>query len=172
MADDIEFDAKSGQDEFPDETPEEAVARIVAQNPAKHGTTLETRLERARAAVTRMLAAGADLSNLSAEDATIVAIGGDPNEMMVGNKPRYTVQEDGSVKDHETGEVHLSGNGSMDSVLEGTEVAQEHAGEDATQAPAGVQPDPATCPNTWPEDPDEDTRCPLCQMTFEEWVNS
>ena len=261
---------------FPEETAEEAVARIVAQNPQKHGVTVQERMARARAAVTRMLAAGADLSDLSAEDATIIAIGGDPNEMMTGNKPRYTVDEAGNVKDHETGEVHLSRNPGVGEILERAEVAQERAGEDATQATAGaeqdhdaaepvmltaaqvnagfqekdpakrleqalartgelmavqeqadlmanqsccahswpikihpeaqcekcgltwrafcepLQLDPtqphmtegiakflddaatrmATCEHQWPEDPDEDTRCPLCQMTFEDWVNS
>lgn len=106
MANDIEIDGDLGAQLFTDETAEEAVARIVAQNPEKHGVTLEQRKARARAAIARMLAAGADLSNLSAEDALIVAVGGNPNEMMVGNKPRYTVDEAGNVKDHETGEVH------------------------------------------------------------------
>lgn len=98
---DIAPDAASQM--FPDETTEEAVSRIVAGNPQKHSTTLEERLRRAEAQARRE--APLDVAE-QMYIARVKEIGGDPDEIMVGNKPRYTMDEDGSVKDHQTGTVH------------------------------------------------------------------
>lgn len=99
---DIAPDAASQM--FPDETTEEAVSRIVAGNPQKHSTTLEERLRRAEAQARRE--APLDVAE-QMYIARVKEIGGDPDEIMVGNKPRYTMDEDGNVKDHETGTVYL-----------------------------------------------------------------
>ena len=95
MANDIEIAPDLGAQMFPDETTEEALARIVAQDPLKHSVTLEERRARAvrQAQRTRIL------SDLDADDALIVSVGGDPQEMMTGNKPRWTVSGD-TIKDH------------------------------------------------------------------------
>lgn len=87
---------------FPERSTEEVIADIVASQPAKHGTTLAERLQRAREA-----------ANAGDEDAweafarqRVREIGGDFDEMLPGNKPRYTVEENGDVKDHDQGVVH------------------------------------------------------------------
>ena len=260
MSNEFDIAPDLGTQLFPEETAEEAVARIVAQNPQKHGVTVQERMARARDAVTRMLAAGADLSNLSAEDALIVSVGGDPNEMMVGNKPRWTVDGD-RIKDHleekEYGAIPILSAEQVNAGFEEKDPAKRleqavartselmaiHA-EAVTTAnqlccahswPIQISPEaqcekcgltwrafcgpsrldptqPAMtegfekaiddiqlrvaigykaqqvvvdidsnfvnvdltvmCAHSWPEDPDEETRCPLCQMTFADWVNS
>ena len=156
---------------FPEETAEEAVARIVAQNPQKHGVTVEERIARAKAWAARMTANGHDLSGLSAEDALIVSVGGNPNEMMVGNKPRWTVDGD-TIKDHlegkEYGVVAISAVPTI--TLDDIERIKTEGPEAVLGPPDVVLP--GICAHSWPEDPDEDTRCPLCQMTFADWVNS
>lgn len=89
------FDPKALPGLGAERTTEEVVADIVAKDPAAHGVTLEERKRRARAQAL-------DLSNLSADDALIVSIGGDPDETMGGNRPRWTVDGD-TIKDHVTG---------------------------------------------------------------------
>ena len=77
-------------------TTEEVVADIIAKNPAAHSVTIEERKRSARAQAL-------DLSNLTADDALIVSLGGDPEETMGGNRPRWTVDGD-IIKDHLTGQ--------------------------------------------------------------------
>lgn len=91
-----------GKKMFPERSAEEVVADIVAAEPGKHSTTLEERLRRAREA-----------ANAGDEDAweafcrtRVKEIGGDFDEMLPGNKPRYTVEDNGDVKDHDQGIVH------------------------------------------------------------------
>ncbi len=149
MADELDIDPSEKWSEqlFPDETTEEALARIVAQAPLKHGVTLEQRKARAAALFSRV--GYVDQAELTAEDARIVEIGGDPNEMLPGNKPRYTVDEAGNVKDHETGEVHIAtpqGLGSdqtgVEEVHGGEAMVEEGPGEASEGLPAvGLQQD-------------------------------
>lgn len=102
---DIEIAPDLGAEMFGEETTEDAVARIVARDPGKHGVTLGERKARAAEAARR-------LAPTEDEQATyerrVREIGGDPDEMMVGNKPRYTMDEDGNVKDHETGDTYIT----------------------------------------------------------------
>ena len=148
---------------FPEETAEEAVARIVARNPQKHGFPVEERERRAKLAAIRE---SRDLSGLDADDALIVSVGGDPLEMMTGNKPRWTVDGD-SIKDHLEGKEY----GVIGFFSANTD--DEHTAElQQVMVEADALANQATCAHSWPEDPDEETRCPLCQMTFADWVNS
>lgn len=213
---------------FPEETAEEAVARIVAQNPQKHGVTVQERehrlIEQAR--------------RIAAETQAFF------------DAPDTIIEEAGNAEDHETGEVHRTGDAGMAPVLQGDAVEQETTGvaqEDSSErAAAGAQQDQtdrghigsaeasapesnaagapdgvaegtqsthivcdgvdvaaasehainfladqqdkiiaqaiggefdagtkqAFCDHFWPEDPDEDTRCPACGLTFKAWVES
>lgn len=90
------FDPKAMPGLGAERTTEEVVADIIAKDPAAHGVTLEERKRSARAQAL-------DLSNLTADDALIVSLGGDPDETMGGNRPRWTVDGD-TIKDHETGQ--------------------------------------------------------------------
>jgi len=90
------FDPKTLPGLGAERTTEEVVADIIAKDPAAHGVALEERNRRARAQAL-------DLSNLTADDALIVSLGGDPEETMGGNRPRWTVDGD-IIKDHETGQ--------------------------------------------------------------------
>ena len=89
---------------LPDRTPEEIVQALVDANPAKHGLTLAQRLARVLALAKR--------DNLPDDyqrvyELRVEQIGGDPDEMLPGNKPRYTMDEETlAIKDHETGRVH------------------------------------------------------------------
>lgn len=103
-----EIDPSVGDAMFADldtRTTDQVVADIAAANPSRHGMPVEERKRRARA-LTGVL----DISNLVIEDQLIVAAGGDPNEMMPGNKPRWTVADEAdaggsrTVKDHLTGD--------------------------------------------------------------------
>ena len=89
---------------FPDETPGQFIERLVNGNPAKHGTPEPVR--KRIAVSTAYPAAEAAEKEIAAQDQRIRDVGGDPDEMMPGNRPRYTVDEDGNVKDHDTGAVH------------------------------------------------------------------
>ena len=94
----------------PGKTTAEIVADIVESDPAKHGVTLEERLRRARARA----GSGDEAAWEAFYRARIEEIGGDPDEMMAGNKPRYTVDEEtGAVKDHELGLIHLHSDAEM-----------------------------------------------------------
>ena len=90
------FDPKALPGLGAERTTEEVVADIIAKDPAAHGVTIEQRKRSARAQAL-------DLSNLTADDALIVSLGGDPDETMGGNRPRWTVDGD-IIKDHLTGQ--------------------------------------------------------------------
>lgn len=90
---------------FPDRPVDEVVADIVAANPEKHGMTLEERIRRAKAAAVARGSAADEEEALYRACVTELAHG-DPDEMLPGNKPRYTVDDDGNVKDHDTGKIH------------------------------------------------------------------
>jgi hypothetical protein len=85
---------------FPNRPTEEIIAELAAKRPDKHGIPLAERLRRVREA-----AGGEDDAWEGFYRARVLEIGGDPDEMLPGNKPRYTVEEDGSVKDHLTSKV-------------------------------------------------------------------
>jgi len=95
-------DSAVGKKMFPDRATEEVVAEIVAAEPGKHSTLLAERMRRARAAAS----AGDEDAWEGFARARVSEIGGDFDEMMPGNKPRYTVEDNGDVKDHDTGTVH------------------------------------------------------------------
>ena len=157
---DIDIAPELGAELFLEETTEEAVSRIVAQDPQKHGVTLEQRKARATELARRMIPTEDEQARY---ERRVREIDGDPDAMMVGNKPRYTMDEDGNVKDHETGEVHRAA------------VNQDvsEARVPATRPP--VEPDAAAmvdCEHPWPDDPQPETRCPQCGIRFVEWANS
>lgn len=133
---------------FPEETADEAVARIVAQNPQKHGIPLAERehrmIEQARriAAETQAFFDAPDDEHTAelqqvVEDADVLA-------NQVAGAPTITLDDIERIK---------------------TE------GPEAVLGPPDVVL-PGICEHSWPEDPDEYTRCPNCQMTFADWVNS
>ena len=82
---------------------EEIVADMVARNPL-HSTPVQLR-EQIAVSIARH-GAKADILEQRVYEARVQQIGGDPDEMLPGNKPRYTMNEDFYVKDHFTGEVH------------------------------------------------------------------
>ena len=95
-------DAAVAQKMFPDRSTAEVVADIVAAEPGKHNVPLAERLRRAQ----QSASAGDEDAWEAFCRARISEIGGDFDEMLPGNKPRYTVEENGDVKDHDTGQVH------------------------------------------------------------------
>lgn len=163
MANDIEIAPDLGAQMFPDETTEEALARIVAQNPLKHGVTIEQRVARALEIAKR--ASAQDLSGLSADDALIVSVGGDPEEMMTGNKPRWTVEGD-TIKDH------LEGKEFVVIAFRAPDDEQHTAALQQVMDGATALANQATCAHQWPDDPQPETPCALCGLSFERWANS
>ena len=126
---DIEGAPESTLDDmFERRTTEQVVADIVSAEPAKHGVTLAERLKRAKDAAT--------FDSTDEDDAKIRAAGGDPDELLPGNRPRYTVDEEGNVKDHQTGEVHMGGNKA--DVATG-ETAARHAYEQAYEQASFIE---------------------------------
>lgn len=156
---DKDIDVYSGQDEMPDETIDEAVARLVAADPIKHGMTLAQREARAISAA-KLLAAPIDEAE-EAFNARVREIGGDPDEMMVGNKPRYTMDEFATVKDHLTGETHVS--------MSGSGIAQPLTADVVTNEVAFAVSgcDSKSC--QWSDDPAPSEKCGACGLTFYEW---
>ena len=115
---------------FPQRSTEEVVAEIVASDPRRHGVPVAERLRMAREA-----AAGGDYNAWEVfYRGRVIEIGGDPDAMQPGNKPRYTVDEEtGDVKDHDTGEVHKGHQASASTDAAG--------GGDAQGVPGGAQED-------------------------------
>ena len=102
-----EIDPSVGEQMFAEldaRTTEQVVAEIAAANPHKHDTPVEERKRRARAR-----AAPIDISSFAVEDQLIIAAGGDPNEMMPGNKPRWTVADEADANGSRTVKDHLTG---------------------------------------------------------------
>jgi hypothetical protein len=120
-------DSAVAQKMFPDRSTDEVVADIVAAEPGKHSTSLAERMRRAQEAAS----AGNEDAWEGFARARVSEIGGDFDEMMPGNKPRYTVEENGDVKDHDTGTVHKA--------IQETAPAALEAGEDKGK---GVLPAP------------------------------
>ena len=90
---------------LPSRTTEEIVAALVAGNP-KHSITLAQRVAQMTALLKHE---GPDQTDdyQRLYELRVEQIGGDPDEMMVGNRPRYTMDEDTyAIKDHETGKIH------------------------------------------------------------------
>ena len=165
MSDDIDITPPEQLDEmFGHKTTDELLASMAAANPAKHGVTVAERLRRARE-----LAEAFD--DLSVDDQLIVAAGGDPEEMLPGNKPRWTVaapDKSGSctVKDH----------------LTGNEFGQikiypaDHPGRQPETPPSqdpalAGNAAPTTCDHSFGDDPQDDTPCEKCKISFEDWAN-
>jgi hypothetical protein len=90
---------------FPERSTDEVVADIVSANPDKHGLSLSTRIAMAKSAAIKRGSAFDEEEAFYRACVTELA-GGDPDAMLPGNKPRYTVEEDGTTKDHETGQVY------------------------------------------------------------------
>lgn len=90
---------------FPERSADEVVSDIVAVNPEKHSLPVAERIRRAKAAAVARGSAADEEEAFYRACVTEVA-GGDPDEMLPGNKPRYTVDDDGNVKDHDTGTIH------------------------------------------------------------------
>lgn len=110
----------------------------------------------------------------------------DPEELLQGNKPRYTMGDDGEIKDHETGKVYgapvqeaaavqdpsarpaepgaASGLGGI--VLERPVQNVGHA-DDARGVTAAVP----GCDHAFPEPVEASTACTVCGTTFETWAN-
>lgn len=95
-------DGKVGNKEYDEESTEEVLEKMLARNPEKHSTTAE---ERARRAVA---ARRSELNDASLDEANTIyerrvrECGGDPDATMGGNRPRWTMDEDQTVYDHET----------------------------------------------------------------------
>ena len=169
---DIEGAPESTLDEmFDQRTTEQVVADIVSAEPAKHGVTLAERLKRAKDAAT--------FDSTDEDDAKIRAVGGDPDELLPGNRPRYTVDEDGNVKDHQTGEVHVGGNkadvaqGEVHIDIRATDAETAQEMEDDAIALADTFARQAVCVHYFgSQDPQPQDRCVGCAISFEEWANS
>lgn len=88
-------------------TTEQIIEELARAAPQKHGVPLARRLEFAQAAAKQGQpdALDAELEQQIYES-RVYEIGGDPDEMLPGNKPRYTMGENYEIKDHATGAVH------------------------------------------------------------------
>lgn len=122
---------------IPDRTTAEIIADTVAANPRKHNVSEQERIRRA-GVVARTQAADddwQDLYELRCRD-----LGFDPNELMPGNRPRYTMDEFYALKDHETGETFaLTGPevGPMDGTVD-QEISESQHGDGAGTAPVRI----------------------------------
>jgi hypothetical protein len=156
-----------------DRTEDEIINDTVASDPRRHSTPVMQRLLAAR-----RTAGTVDMDEWEAiYRARIIEIGGDPDEFMPGNKPRYTVDEEtGVVKDHETGAVHRSpSNAVVEAVVPPADGAPTDAarsvlaGNDAAQTENVA---PKVCDHDFPEPVYPETPCKKCQMKFVDWANS
>ena len=144
---------------FPEETAEEAVARIVAQNPQKHGVPLTEREHRLVEQARRIAAETQAFFDAPDEQHTAelqqVVDDADALANQVAGAP--TMTEEGLIPYNDLVELEQRRGGEMR--VNGRVVARVPERE-------------APCEHQWPEDPDEDTRCPTCGLTFKEWVES
>lgn len=150
MSDDIDITPPEQLDEmFGHKTTDELLASMAAANPAKHGVTVAERLRRAREFAEAF-------DDLSVDDQIISDAGGDPEEMLPGNKPRWTVDNAGTVRDHLTGTDHPG--------------RQPETPPSQDPALAGNAA-PTTCDHSFGDDPQDDTPCEKCKISFEDWAN-
>lgn len=186
--DDIEVDPNAAAFLFMDldeRTTEQVVKDIAAAEPHRHGVPVEERRRRA-------LATARDtgwIDGLEAEDQLIVAAGGDPDEILPGNKARWTVSADGMVKDHLTGQEF--GHVEIGPAESAGSDQQSGNGENAGEVTSDTRPaavtvndgsipsgsaayafERAQCDHKFPEPLADDSKCPRCGLTFGEWANS
>ena len=146
---------------LPSRTTEEIVAALVSGNP-KHSITLAKRVAQMTAFLKHEGPDQADdyqrLYELRVEQ-----IGGDPDEMMTGNRPRYTMDEDSlAVKDHETGTVYPA------------IVEQDVSTVDEAPSQQTVEPETVAavdeCDHFWPDPVEAETPCSKCSLKFGQWA--
>jgi len=153
-------------DILPDRTPEEIIADAVATNPRKHGAPVDLLKHRTaiRALREARREAGQDDDWQELFELRCRQLGIDADAMLPGNKPRFTMDENYAIKDHETGEIRPLI--VEQDVSSASEAPSQHTVEPETVGVAGP------CAHQWPKTPDAETRCPRCGMTFQEWVES
>jgi len=132
-------------------TTEEIVADMVARNP-KHSTPVQLR-EQIAVSIARH-GAKADILEQRVYEARVEQIGGDPDELLPGNKPRFTMNEDFYIKDHSTGIVYPYPTGGAGG---------------SPDEPAG-QAECAPDAHDFPEPVEAQTVCTKCGLTFVEWA--
>jgi len=153
-------------DILPDRTPEEIIANAVATNPRKHGAPVDLLKHRTavRALREARREAGQDDDWQELFELRCRQLGIDADAMLPGNKPRFTMDEQFSIKDHETGEIYPIVQVSADATAaQQAPVEVEEVAQDEKAVP---------CAHQWPKTPDAETRCPDCGMTFQDWVES
>lgn len=155
---------------FPDRPTDEVVAEIVAQDPRKHGVTVE---ERKRRALEAARAEARALDEFFAEDQ---AVGGKPDEaapipgvagVAAGTQPGAH-EAGGLSADHSPGE-RVGGGGSAAQEPDG---GGDHPQTRAARADDVAVQDCAAQGHPFPDDATAETPCPVCGITFEAWVNS
>ena len=148
---------------LPEASTEELIAAAVARAPHKHSAVPEARMARALRGV---IDAGTD-NWLETYESRVREIGGDPMELLPGNRPRYTMGDDLDVKDHVTGLTHVM---APHTITLGDIERIRTEGPEAVLGP----PDYVECgaDHVWPEAVDSDSRCIHCGLTFKAWAES
>ena len=145
---------------LPSRTTEEIVQALVDSKP-KHNITLAQRIAQMTALAKRDNEPD-DYQRIY--ELRVEQIGGDPDEMMGGNRPRYTMDEDMTIKDHETGEMHhvlREDNGAPD------DGSQESIEVVVTYTPSDPRDD---CEHIWHDPVEAETPCSKCGLKFGEWA--